>query len=174
MLRQPSAVRCLLTLCCVWLYLPAIYAQQQERSLVDRLLRPNMELQNDAQNKKIATTSAAIDRRGTVGTFFLHPSLREKSFADTRGLSAKQYSTHSFNGASRNLLQGQTVKTPPRLETSAVAEVRSPYDASNSVDGRSFPDQHAFREQGKSQKSLSRRNPPLTIEQVRELLNKNK
>jgi hypothetical protein len=31
-----------------------------------------------------------------------------------------------------------------------------------------------FLDEGKSQKSLSRKNEPLTIEQVRELLNKNK
>jgi hypothetical protein len=37
-----------------------------------------------------------------------------------------------------------------------------------------FADRHQFREQGKSQKSLDQQNPPMTIDQVRELLNKNK
>jgi hypothetical protein len=42
------------------------------------------------------------------------------------------------------------------------------------VDARIFAGNRPFLDQGKSQKALSRQNPPLTIEQVRELLNKNK
>jgi hypothetical protein len=158
-----------------WLYVPVIYAQQQERSLVDRLLRPNMELQNNAQNKKLATRSVAIERRGTVGTFFLQPNLREKSFAHTGTLSVKEYSVQSFNrGSSNNSLENRSARAPVAPEASAVAEVHSTYDASKNINGRNFADQYVFREEGKSQKSLNRQNPPLTIEQVRELLNKNR
>jgi len=47
-------------------------------------------------------------------------------------------------------------------------------DADLEIVGHSFADQRLFRAQGKSQKSFDRQNPPLTIDQVRELLNKNK
>ena len=39
---------------------------------------------------------------------------------------------------------------------------------------RTYAENRPFLEEGKSQKSLNRQNAPLTIDQVRELLNKNK
>jgi len=63
---------------------------------------------------------------------------------------------------------------PPPVTSSNVVDVHSPVDAPKQLTGINFRGQRAFREQGKSQKSLDRQNPPLTIEQVRELLNKNK
>ena len=54
---------------------------------------------------------------------------------------------------------------------------RGPRDAPQSdkkVASRSYAENRPFLDQGKSQKSLNRKNAPLTIEQVRELLNKNK
>jgi len=54
---------------------------------------------------------------------------------------------------------------------------RGPRDASQSdkkVASRAYAGNRPFQDQGKSQKSLNRQNAPLTIDQVRELLNKNK
>jgi hypothetical protein len=42
------------------------------------------------------------------------------------------------------------------------------------VASRAYADNRPFLDQGTNQKSLNRKNEPLTIEQVRELLNKNK
>src|SRR6476659_1045780 len=51
--RQPCLVR---TSVPVWIFLlvslSCLCAQDQERKLMDRLLKPDMTLQNDAQNKK--------------------------------------------------------------------------------------------------------------------------
>ena len=69
-------------------------AQRQEPSLVDRLLRPNMELQNSAQRKKFSASSAVVERRGTVGTFYLQPNRTEKSFAEPGS-----YTEYSISGA---------------------------------------------------------------------------
>ena len=169
-------MRWLVTLFLICLDLPAIYAQEQEHSLIDRLLRPHMELQNTAQGKKFATNSAAIEHRGTVGTFFLEPNLRQKSFEDARVLNIKEYRSRSFNGGSSANAVGQnrSVHILATVETSNFRGVSNAHDADKTVPGRNFTDQHPFREEGKSQKSLDRQNPPLTIEQVRELLNKNK
>jgi len=151
-------------------------AQHQEPSLVDRLLRPNMELQNNAQGKKFGANSAMIERRGTVGTFFLHPNRKEKSFVDVRVLTAPKYSSRSFHedAGVANSLQDRSVSTPANMSTSSIRGIHDTYDAHNATVSRSFGDQRPFREQGKSQKSLDRRNPPMTIDQVRDLLNKNK
>lgn len=169
-------MRWLATLCFVFLWIPASRAQHQDPSLVDRLLRPNMELQNNAQGKKFVTNSAAIEGRGTVGTFFLQPTRHEKSFTDTRVLTAPKYRSHSFHekGAAAASVQNRNLNAPANISTSPVRGVHDAYDAHSTIASRSSADQWPFQEQGKSQKSLSRQNPPLTIDQVRDLLNKNK
>ena len=53
-------------------------------------------------------------------------------------------------------------------------EVRRAADGEKKIDGHNFASNHPFLGQGKSQKALNTRKPPLTIEQVRELLNKNR
>jgi hypothetical protein len=46
--------------------------QDQERNLVDRLLKPETSLQNTAQNKKfIATNDASINKHVTADTFYV-------------------------------------------------------------------------------------------------------
>jgi hypothetical protein len=45
---------------------------------------------------------------------------------------------------------------------------------SRAIATRDFASSRTFLDQGKSQKALSQQDKPLTIEQVRELLNKNK
>jgi hypothetical protein len=155
---------------------PSIWAQEQERSLIDRLLRPNMELRNNAQAKKFSTKSAVTERRGTVGTFFLRPNVREKSFESARSADTATYSSGAFNtGSPQNASQlNRSARTTSTVGTSSFHDIRKVADANNSVADRSFAGERSFREEGKSQKSLNRQNPPLTIEQVRELLNKNK
>jgi hypothetical protein len=144
--------------------------------LVDRLLRPNLELQNGAQGKKFVTNSAAIERRGTVGTFLLPPAREEKSVADRREVAAVKYPSRSLHvdAVAADTLQNRNVKTSVNLSTSSVRGIHDAHDAHNAIAGGGYAATGPFPEQGKSQKSLDRQNPPLTIEQVRELLNKNK
>ena len=175
LLEQPRAVRWFVAICCIVLFVPKSPAQRQEPSLVDRLLRPSMELQNNAQGKKFAANSALIERRGTVGTFFLQPNRTEKSFVGAHTLMANEYPSRSASLNSRTSIPNQDRSTStPLIQTSSVGDVHDAHDAHRTTPGRNFADQHQFREQGASQKSLDRQNPPLTIDQVRELLNKNK
>jgi hypothetical protein len=58
--------------------------------------------------------------------------------------------------------------------TATSTEVRSVHDANKTVETRNNPTNRPFLVQGKSQKVLDQQKPSLTIEQVRELLNKNK
>src|SRR5881275_654678 len=87
----------------VWIFLlfglPCLYAQDQERKLMDRLLKPDMTLQNDAQNKKfIAHGSSPISKRATVGTFYLHQKSRSQSFFGTRHFSTTEFNSHAYHG----------------------------------------------------------------------------
>jgi hypothetical protein len=169
-------VRCFATLCLVCLFVSTGWAQKQERSLVDRLLRPDMELKNSNQGKKFITSSVPIERRRTVGTFYLQPKPAEKPFAGTPAVTTSGHLYRSFYDGSHTGVPNQirNANTSSALQTSSVRDIHDTSDARKVVAGRDFADQHQFREQGKSQRSLDRQNLPLTIDQVRELLNKNK
>src|SRR3954463_1977771 len=92
--RTCFAVWFLLTaaLCCV-------HAQDQEKKLVDRLLKPDMALQNDAQNKKFTGDgSASINKRANVGTFFFHQKSSSKNYLGTRDFSTTQFYSQTYRG----------------------------------------------------------------------------
>lgn len=171
-------MRCLLALCTAFFCIANLQAQHQEASLVDRLLRPNMELRNEAQSKKFSgASSAAVERRGAVGTFYLQPNRSEKEFANTRDYSTSEFSSRSYNSGAQAVATTQNRSSNKSAfgASSSVHDVRSAYDAQKVTSGREYAEQQRqFIEKGKSQKSLDRQNPPLTIDQVRELLNKNK
>jgi hypothetical protein len=171
-----SNVRGFLTICFGILSLAAAKAQDQERKLVDRLLRPDTTLQNRAQNKNFAAGSAFVENRGTVGAFYLQPRSNQKRFLETRDFSSQEFTTRPFYGGNRNssVSGQQIVNLPATYPTSSGPELRNARESQKALLLRSFADQRPFLDQGKSQKSLNRQNPPLTIEKVRELLNKNK
>ena len=135
-------------------------------------------MQNDAQNKKfIGDGSASINKRANVGTFYVHRKPRSKDFSGTRDFSTTQFYSQTYHG-------GRTAYETSSPQT--LANYKAPYanqtargfrDAPQSgkkVASRAFAGSRLFLDEGKSQKSLNRQNEPLTIEQVRELLNKNK
>jgi hypothetical protein len=169
-------VRWLVFLCLTSFGFKTALAQQQERSLIDRLLRPNMELQNTAQGKVFTANSKVVAGHGTARTFVVEPVATERTFGDTRAAVTKEYRSHlvQADALQTPVVETRQVNVPAPLTTSSARDLHAAYDAHLSVSGRTFPDQRTFRDQGKSQKLLNRQNPPLTIDQVRELLNKNK
>jgi len=134
-----------------------------------------MELQNKAQGKRFVASSAVIEHRGSVGTFLLQPNRAEKSFVDTHILTTTEYPSRLVRtGRTISSSQNQTANIPGPVGSSSVRDIHSANTSQLPSNSRMFADQHQFRDQGKSQKSLDRQNPPMTIDQVRELLNKNK
>jgi hypothetical protein len=134
-----------------------------------------MELQNNAQGKKFVATSAAVEHRGSVGTFLLQPNRAEKSFVDSPTLTATAYPSRSVStGRTISSTQNRSANIAGPVESFSIRDIHSANAPHNASASRMFADQHQFRQQGKSQKSLDRQNPPMTIDQVRELLNKNK
>jgi hypothetical protein len=156
---------------------PAIFAQEQEGKLVDRILKPNMSLVNPAQNKQFRTAGASIAKRAPSRSFDTANKSLAKSFAGERAFSAQQFTARPFQGgdAAANV---STRSTPTKTEivylASAADSTRVAPENGNSLAATPFPGNRPFLGRGKSQKALSARDTPLTIEQVRELLNKNK
>jgi hypothetical protein len=107
---------------------------------------------------------------------FISSRRGKRNRSPKRGRSLTRNIARSFenDAALSSSVQNRDASLPGQLTTSSARNIRETPDAHSEVMGRSFADQRTFREQGKSQKSLDRQNPPLTIGQVRELLNKNK
>ena len=171
-------MRSLALLLSLVVWLPAALAQDQESKLVDRLLKPDMTLQNTAQKKKFVADGVSIDKRATVGTFYVQKKSNSKDFAGTRDFSAWQFNSQSFRGAknaANTSSQRQITNSNRSVATPTSRGVRDAPEEGRAARGsRTFAGERQFRDRGKSQKSLDRQNPPMTIEQVRELLNKNK
>jgi hypothetical protein len=152
-------------------------AQDQERKLVDRLLRPEMTLQSGEQRKKFIADGTSINKKARVGNFYVEKKSKSKTFSGTRELSTQQFNSRPFHG-SRSGFQNSSQQSVGNSRLAYPTQsARGPRDASQSdkkVASRTYAENRPFLDQGKSQKSLNRQNAPLTIDQVRELLNKNK
>jgi hypothetical protein len=172
-----SDVRWLSPALLVVLLLPRLCAQEQERKLIDRLLKPDLTLQNSAQNKKFVIRSTSEDRPLKPRRFFWQEKTITKSISDTRDFSPRSFYTRPFHNT-KGVAGSLSAKTAPRSHlafgTQTARGVRRAADGDKKVNGRDFAGNRPFLGQGKSQKALSTQDKPLTIEQVRELLNKNK
>jgi hypothetical protein len=135
-----------------------------------------MNLQNSAQNKKFVADGVSVDKHASVATFYVQKKTRERSYPGTREFSTSSFLSRWFYGRNRADANSrkQSTDAGKTYPTSAIADVRSAHGSHKSADTHDFAGQRPFLEKGKSQKFLNRKNKPLTIEQVRELLNKNK
>ena len=145
---------------------------------MDRLLKPDMALQNEAQNKKFGGDgSASVNKRANIGTSFFHQKTHSKDFSGTRDFSTTQFYSQTFHGK-RTAHEVSSQQTVANSKSSYAGQTaHGVHDASQSgkkVASRPYAGNRPFLGQGTNQKSLNKKNEPLTIEQVRELLNKNK
>ncbi len=158
--------------------LSCVRGQEQEKKLVDRLLRPDMDLKNDAQHKKFfADGTASINKRATVGTFYVQKKSNSKSFFGIGNLLTRQFHSQPFHSgrSAFNTSSQQAMGNSQYFYANQTARgTRDAPQADKKVATRTYAENRPFLDEGKSQKSLNRQNAPLTIEQVRELLNKNK
>ena len=153
------------------------HAQDQEGKLVERLLRPDMSLQSSAQNRKFIADGVSINKRATVGAFYVQKKSSSKSFSSTRDFSTRQVNSQSFVGTRTTFDTSSRQPigaSQPAYSNRTARGVRDAPQADKPAPSRVFAGNRPFLGQGKSQKALNRKNAPLTIEQVRELLNKNK
>ena len=146
-------------------------AQDQERKLVDRLLEPNMKLQNSEQNKQFTGAGAVAAKPASSRTFYVSNSKLMKSFAGTREFSTRSYSSKQVGTRPANLPPSQK---PPAFATTDVRGVKPARESPTAYKTRQFAGNRPFLDQGKSQKALHQQDHPLSIDDIRELLNKNK
>jgi len=149
----------------------ASFAQEQERKLVDRLLNPNTKLSNSDQNKKFVGGADAIPARSfSTKSFYISEKKLTKSFVADRQAPTSTFSTRTHT------TKPATLPTSPQVKTfeARTRQVPSKKYPATTYATRDFAGNRPFLGQGKSQKALHQQDRPLTIDQVRELLNKNK
>jgi hypothetical protein len=166
-------VRVLLALFLVAFLVSTIRGQEQERKLVDRLLRPDMSLHSTEQNKKFVADKTSVNKNAPVSAFYLQRKSSEKTFDGTRDFSSQSFNDQRPARTKSADLPSRT-EIPNSAYPTAAKAVKRANDAGKQKKTNDYAGNRPFLEEGKSQKSLSRKNPPMTIEQVRELLNKNK
>jgi hypothetical protein len=147
------------------------YAQEQERKLVDRLLSPNTKLANSDQNKKFTGGSEAPTRSAATKSFYVSEKDLSKTFVTDRSAAATSFRTRNYS------TRVATVPTSQPMRSYQTKQARDVYPKASSMKKyatRDFAGNRPFLGQGKSQKALHAQDRPLTIDEVRELLNKNK
>jgi len=136
-----------------------------------------MTLQSSEQKKKFIADRTSMNKKAMVDTFYVEKKSKSKTFLGTRELSTQQFNSKTFH-SSRSAFQNSSRQAMGDSRLAYPTQsAHGPRDASQSdkkVASRAYAENRPFLDQGKSQKSLNRQNAPLTIDQVRELLNKNK
>jgi hypothetical protein len=155
----------------------AISAQEQEPKLIDRLLKPNMSLANSAQNKQFRARDISVPKRAAAKRYYTPGPSRAKLLAVKPAFSARQFATGRFqagDATASTSSRSQLTKTEMVYVASTAYGTRVAPENGSNLATEPFAGNQPFLGRGKSQKALSARDTPLTIEQVRELLNKNK
>jgi hypothetical protein len=158
----------------------AALAQEQERKLIDRVLKPNTSLANPAQNKKFAGERlASFDKQARTSNFYFVPKRVTKTFPETeRTYTPRQFGARHFRAGDSSAYiasRSQWTKHDTVVATTAATAGTQVAPESNvTAPTREYAGNRPFLDKGKSQKALNAQDKPLTIEQVRELLNKSK
>ena len=157
--------------------LAAANAQEQEQKLLDRLLKPDVSLQNHAGEKQFVAAGTVTGKQAHTKSFHISQRSLEKEYAGVRPFQAKEFST------AQSRLARKEANTTTRNK---LAKVDQPYATAAYVtqnareSGKAMPvadyaeARRSFLGRGKSQKTLSAQDRSMTIDEVRELLNKNK
>jgi hypothetical protein len=153
-----------------------LLAQEQEGKLMTRLMRPDMALGNSSQNKKFVADTASVDRHAHVSAFYLEKRHEAETYSSTHAFDAGQFSTRSYDHLSggNSLLAARSTSPMRAYDTPSARVSVELRDSHRTVSSSNFAGNRTFLDQGKSQKSLDHKTKPMTIDDIRELLNKNK
>lgn len=151
-------------------------AQEQERKLIDRLLRPDMTLEHNVQRQQFAAPGSTTIKQARTKEFHVRERKPERSFF-TRLFGTKNFGTKNSpyaNMQAHTATKTRIAKADVPYATSAYRDTAAARESEKAAPVSEFGDTRPFLIQGKSQKALSQKDRPLSIDEVRELLNKNK
>ena len=169
---QSAMVRSVLLILTFFVLALPVCAQEQERKLVDRLLSPDTKLANADQHKKFGSSVESPTRSAVTKSFFVpEKNLSNNFVAADRSASTTSFRTRNYSTKGANLPTSPPMKG---YQTKGAGTLPASVHSTKPYATRDFAGNRPFLAQGKSQKSLHAQDRPLTIDEVRELLNKNK
>lgn len=161
----------------VFLFVAHAQAQEQERKLLDRILKPDTTLQSSEQNKQFVVGGGEVmTKQAPTRWFFFKKRSAEKEYAGVKNFQAKEFSTNTSRYAKQQAdtsTRNKLTKVDEPYRTTAYV-TRNAHDSSKVAETSDYRDVRPFLVKGKSQSSLNPHDRPMTIDEVRELLNKNK
>jgi hypothetical protein len=177
-LRQVRGVRSFFLLLGLTVCLVSARAQEQEHKLVDRLLRPDMSLASTAQDKKFtAVGGTSVDQKFVAKSFYSGDEKPTKSFWGVKIFSSKEFETRGFSradAAANAKTNAEIAYANTEFPTKKSSLIRTSSNEGKLATVRDYADNRPFLAKGTRQNMLNQKNKPLTIDEVRELLNKNK
>lgn len=151
-------------------------AQEQERKLIDRLLKPDMSLTNPAQTKTFTAAREATTKSVKPRSFYTGNKIATREFPARQSFFSRVFGTRKFNRGAESAHIGNTAVADgaKSFATQSSPDAREFNESGKAVPTTDYAGNRTFVPNGKSQKSLSTQDTPMTIDQVRELLNRNK
>ena len=162
--------------------MPDVHAQKQESGLLDRINHPDLTMKFDPADKHFGVSSAVGDRQATVKAFSF--GKQSSVFGGDGTFRTKSFSAKSGDG----IIKSYDAKTSSLSQHNSFAQadkgfgtksmdVREAPAANKSASGtREFiPGEKGYEWHGKRQDSIDdiyKNNKNLSIDQVRDLLNK--
>jgi len=173
--RHPHYVAIILSIIALLITSSTMFAQEQDRTLIDRLLRPNLASVNPAQNKSLDASGSFRFRQFSSKGFWVRSKPFSKSFPAKQTFMTTQMATSHFPAETKTTDIASTAVRRTKFYYSAMSPmIRIAPENDEAMATTSFAGNRSFSETGKNQKTLSAQERPLTIQQVRKLLNKNK
>lgn len=172
---QGRDVRWIVILICLTTAASLARGQEQEGKLVDRLLRPDMSLANSAQNKKFtAVEGTSVDRKFVAKSFYAGEESNPRSFGGLKDFLARTFGTRKFaRGDTVANAHTDSAYAAAKFRTRESSLIRTSSEEKKTARVREYAENKPFLGQGTRQKILSQQDKPLSIDEVRELLNKN-
>lgn len=169
-------MRWLPTLCLLLFATAVVQAQDQESRMLERMMRPNMDLSNPAQDKKFtAVEGTSVDKKFEAKQFYSGHEPVTKSFLGTRSFLSKAFGTGKYaraETAASYRRNAHLAFASTEFQTQKSALVKQSSFAKKSAATRDYADSRPFIAKGTRQKQLSEQNHAMTIDEVRDLLNK--
>ncbi len=160
------------------IFTSAAQAQEQENKLVDRLLRPDTTLSNSAQNKKFtAVEGTSVDKKFVAKEFYSGDTRAAKTFWGGKSFLSKIFRTGKYaraEAATNTNANPEPAYAGRQFQTSKSSLARKSSFAGQSGKTRDYADNRPFLGEGTRQKQLSQQDHPMTIDEVRDLLNKSR
>lgn len=137
-----------------------------------------MTLANSAQDKRFTGTGLTqADKKFRTGSFYAGEKRVTRSFTDKKDFSARRFETKKFTRAERAAnakANAEMAYASTRFATRESSLLRTATGEDKAAKTREYADSRPFLAKGTRQKILSQENKPLTIDEIRELLNRSK